>query len=96
MCDQPRVLAQLLRSLVETHQRTGKTIVASSYGEHPTPGVPAYFSKSWFNDLESLGDQAGAKSLIMKHPQQTEVVASQLPELDIDTPEDYRRLLEME
>jgi hypothetical protein len=43
-------------------ESTGTSIVASSYAD--ILGVPAFFTRSVFEELLSLSDKAGAKSII--------------------------------
>src|SRR6266480_3658238 len=83
VCDQPAVDARVIQSLIALRETTGKSIVASSYAD--TLGVPALFTRSVFEELLSLGDKTGAKSIVLRR---TERVAS-LPfpegQIDIDT-----------
>jgi molybdenum cofactor cytidylyltransferase len=76
--------------LIALREITGKSIVASSYAD--TLGVPALFARSIFEELLSLNDKAGAKSIVLRS---RELVAS-LPfpegEIDIDTWEDWENL----
>jgi molybdenum cofactor cytidylyltransferase len=48
--------------LIALREITGKSIVASSYAD--TLGVPALFTRSIFEELLSLNDKAGAKSIV--------------------------------
>ena len=56
-------------------------------------GVPALFSNSLFSELINLEGDKGAKNLMRKY--QDEVLAIPIPEaaIDIDTPDDYEKLL---
>src|SRR4029077_12999579 len=90
VCDQPAVNARVIEGLIATHETTKKEIVASSYAD--TVGVPALFNRSFFERLLSLGDEAGAKSIILQNPER----AAQFPfpegAIDIDTCEDWAKL----
>jgi molybdenum cofactor cytidylyltransferase len=90
VCDQPAVNARVIEDLIATHETTKKEIVASSYAD--TVGVPALFDRSLFGRLLSLGDEAGAKSIILQNPKRVAQFA--LPEgaIDIDTWEDWEKL----
>jgi molybdenum cofactor cytidylyltransferase len=90
VCDQPAVNARVIEHLIATHETTKKEIVASSYAN--TVGVPALFDRSLFERLLSLGDEAGAKSIILQNPER--VVQFAFPEgaIDIDTWEDWEKL----
>lgn len=87
VCDQPAVNAHFIERLIAARDGTKKEIVASSYAD--TVGVPALFDRSLFKDLLSLGDEAGAKSIILQKPERV----AQLPfpdgAIDVDTWEDW-------
>ena len=90
VCDQPAVNARVIEALIAMHETTKKEIVASSYAD--TVGVPALFNRSFFERLLSLGDEAGAKSIILQNPER--VAQFPFPEgaIDIDTWEDWEKL----
>jgi molybdenum cofactor cytidylyltransferase len=88
-CDQPAVNACLIEDMIATHVATKKDIVASSYAD--TVGVPALFDRSLFEDLLSLGDEAGAKSIILQNPERVAQVAFPEGAMDIDTWEDWQK-----
>jgi molybdenum cofactor cytidylyltransferase len=90
VCDQPAVNARVIEGLIAMHETTKKEIVASSYAD--TVGVPALFNRSFFERLLSLGDEAGAKSIILQNPER--VAQFPFPEgvIDIDTWEDWEKL----
>jgi molybdenum cofactor cytidylyltransferase len=75
--------------LVATHEATKKDIVASSYAD--TVGVPALFDRSCFPELLSLGDETGAKSIILQNPGRVAQVAFPEGAMDIDTWEDWQK-----
>ena len=89
VCDQPAVNALFIDRLVATHEATKKDIVASSYAD--TVGVPALFDRSCFPELLSLGDEAGAKSIILQSPERVAQVAFPEGAMDIDTWEDWQK-----
>lgn len=90
LCDQLRVDADHLRSLITTFERTRAPIVASAYAG--TRGVPALFARALFPELEALPPTGGARGLIARDP--SRVVEVPLPggEEDVDTAEDVLRL----
>lgn len=90
LCDQVRVDAAHLRSLISSFERTRAPIVASAYAS--TRGVPALFSRALFSELEALPPTGGARGLIARDP--SRVVEVPLPggEEDVDTAEDALRL----
>ena len=90
LCDQPRVDEIHLRMLVTEFERLDAAIVATDYGGHT--GVPALFARRMFPALTALPDHEGARNVIQNHFGQ--VVRLLCPEaaIDVDTPEDFRRL----
>jgi molybdenum cofactor cytidylyltransferase len=90
VCDQPFLDAGILNGLLKEFETSYKGIVASSYGE--TTGTPALFSKNYFEELMQLGEQQGAKKLILAYPEDTATVPFPRGETDIDTDADYQQL----
>ena len=90
VCDQPYVSASLIDDLVAAHYDTGKPIVASGYAD--TVGPPTLFHKSIFPELLQLKGDIGARSVLNKHPEETEVISFPQGHLDIDTKEDFEKL----
>jgi molybdenum cofactor cytidylyltransferase len=93
LCDQPHVTSDVLRGLVTTHRETAREIVASSYGG--TFGVPALFGKAFFPELVRLKNDAGAKQVIQRHLARVHLLPFPQGEIDLDTPADFARLLEL-
>ena len=90
VCDQPAVDVRAIQRLLALRETTGKSIVASSYAD--TLGVPALFSRSIFEELLSLGDNAGAKSIILQSRGRVASLSFPEGEIDIDTWEDWEKL----
>ena len=91
LCDQPLVTPAFLHGLTEAFAASGKPIIATRYGN--TTGVPALFSRELFHELEQLNGQEGARKLIATHADQVHAVAFPEAALDVDTPEDYLKLI---
>jgi molybdenum cofactor cytidylyltransferase len=91
VCDQPLVETELIKQVIARYGETGKTIIASSYSK--TLGVPALFDRSHFEELLTLPDDSGAKSIILS--KRARVVEFPFPQgnIDIDTLADYERLV---
>jgi len=89
--DQPFVTPELIRKLVKTYRQTRPVILAPYVGEKRSN--PVLFDRSVFGELCQLHGDAGARSIFGKYPP----AAMQWPDerllLDIDTPEDYARLV---
>jgi molybdenum cofactor cytidylyltransferase len=90
-CDQPLVDSAVIAELVQTQKTTGKPIVASSYAN--TLGIPAIFDRSCFPALLELSDESGAKSIIIGRRDDVASISFEDGAIDIDTPEDFQRLL---
>jgi len=90
VCDQPAVDARIIERLIALRETTRKSIIASRYAD--TLGVPALFDRSFFPELLSLGDKAGAKSIISRNRNRVEEFAFPQGEVDIDTWEDWEKL----
>gem|GEM_PF-3973444 len=91
LCDQPFVSTRLIQELVDTHLHIGKKITACRYGD--TVGVPAMFSNILFPELQQLTGDRGVGGLIRQYPNDVAVVPFEKGATDVDTQEDYRRLL---
>ena len=90
LCDQPFVEVKHLRQLRDVHMATGKGVVASEYGQ--TLGPPCLFAASWFDRLLAIGDDEGAKRLILAAGEDCAVLPLPAGAVDIDTPGDYETL----
>jgi molybdenum cofactor cytidylyltransferase len=91
VCDQPYVTTGLLESLRETQAETGLPAAASSYAGKM--GTPALFHRHLFSELLQLHGDTGARKLLAKHEGEVASVPFEEGSMDIDTPEDYARLL---
>jgi molybdenum cofactor cytidylyltransferase len=91
LCDQPFVTAGLLEQLIQTGLVKDDAIVACNY--KGTIGVPVLFGRSWFQELLCLQGQEGAKKLLMQHQHKVITVPFDQGAVDIDTPEDYAKLI---
>ena len=92
--DQPAISAQLLNRLLDVQEESGLPAAALSFGGllHP----PVVLTRELWGDLESLEGDVGCRAVIRAHP---ELVAALPAEddldhpVDVDTPEDYARLV---
>lgn len=92
VCDQPYVTTELLNSLFTACEQENRMIAACSYKN--TIGTPVLFRKSFFPRLTALKGDEGAKRIIRQHLDQVAIVPFPKGEIDIDTMEDYERLLQ--
>jgi molybdenum cofactor cytidylyltransferase len=93
LCDQPQVPVQLLRSLVEMHQQTLAKIVAPMIDGQR--GNPVLFDRDTFEYFTSLSQEQGGRALFSRFPVQWLSWHDSNLLIDVDTPEDYRRLVEI-
>jgi molybdenum cofactor cytidylyltransferase len=94
LCDQPHVTADIISGLVAAHRATGRPVIASTYGG--SFGVPALFSRTLFAELTRLEGLSGAKEVIKRHASETHFLPFPSGEVDVDTPDDFSRLIECE
>ena len=90
VCDQPFINATLLNNLITAHQKTGKKIIACSYGN--TFGPPVFFYQSLFSELLQLRGDTGARSIIRQHIDNVEAIPFPEGTFDIDTNADYEKI----
>lgn len=91
VCDQPFVTAGLLQNLIQEKERSGKDIIASAYAE--IAGTPVLFDKSVLPELMELQGDIGARKIIVKNKEHVATIDFPLGKMDMDTAEDYRKLL---
>jgi molybdenum cofactor cytidylyltransferase len=90
VADQPLLSVAVLEALLEKQRRTGATMAACEYGGKL--GVPAYFGAEKFGQLKALRNDEGARNVLRRNPEAVARVPFPGGEMDIDTPEDYRRI----
>ena len=97
-CDMPFINEKLIVKLIEKASQSvdsqGNTplIVASKYENQL--GIPALFKRAVFNDLLELSGDKGAKSVILKHKNQTAFVDFPDGKFDLDTPAQYLAVIQ--
>jgi molybdenum cofactor cytidylyltransferase len=91
VCDQPFVTNAVFENLINEANKTKKGIAASAYSE--TLGTPVLFHKKYFQELLELKGQEGAKKLIKKYTEDVVSVLFEKGNIDIDTEEDYFKLI---
>ena len=94
VCDQPHLTTIVIQGLLDSAVQSGKGIVAARYGS--VIGTPVFFNKKYFKDLLLLAGDEGAKKIINKHP--NDLITIDFPQgaIDIDTMEDYNKLIDVE
>lgn len=91
VCDQPYISSSILTELISEQKTTGKPIIACEYEN--IIGVPALFHQSFFEQLENLDGDAGAKKLIKEYNGKVAIVPFPLGIVDIDTQDGYKQLI---
>lgn len=89
--DQPFLHSGLLNQMLQLKKQTGKGIVTATY--QGIKGTPVLFDRKYVDALLQLHGDAGAKLILKLHPD--DLIAINFPEgaMDIDTPEDYKKVL---
>jgi molybdenum cofactor cytidylyltransferase len=90
VCDQPHVSAEIITRLIDTHQRTSSSVIASAYAG--TFGVPALFDRSLFAELMALEGKDGAKQVMIRHRSQIQLVPFPDGAVDVDIVSDVAAL----
>lgn len=93
LCDQPFITSEHLQKLFELFSSSGKGIITTSYSG--INGVPAIFGRKYFDNLLALQGEQGAKRLIHKYASDVESIVFQDATIDIDTPEDYDKAIQL-
>jgi molybdenum cofactor cytidylyltransferase len=92
LADQPQVTTTVLRTLVENHSQGLKPIIAPQIlGQRANPVL---FDKVTFPDLLSLTGDVGGRAIFSKFPVTYFPWVDESLLADIDTLEDYRRLVD--
>ena len=95
--DQPlvgsRAVSVLLRSWRREGSRPAVAMAGNSEKQRWTP--PVVLSRELWPDLESLEGDAGARQLLDNHPELLDVVPAAGRPDDIDTPDDYAKIVRL-
>jgi len=91
LADQPQIPAPLIRSLVEEHARNLSPVVAPLVdGQRANPVL---FDQLTFPDLKALRGDVGGRGIFSKYSPTWVPWQDARPLMDVDTLEDYERLL---
>ena len=93
LADQPQIPPTLVRLLLEQHAGSLAPIVAPLVGGRRAN--PVLFDRSTFPDLLSLTGDSGGRILFQRYPVSWAPWLDESVLLDVDTPEDYERLLQL-
>ena len=91
--DAPMIAVETVTKLAEVFSSTGAAIVRARYHGHN--GHPVVFSRAVFDELRRADPSMGAKAIVRAHENTLVNVEVDDPGVigDIDTPEEYERLL---
>jgi len=90
LCDQPLIDSAHLAALLDAWRSEPARIVASQY--HLSCGVPALFPAAYFERLQTVTGDKGAKPLLIEFDACVLKIPCARAELDIDTRSDFERL----
>ena len=93
LADQPLVSESMIRKLVELHTQTLSPIVAPSINGRRSN--PVLFDRVTFSDLLDLSGDIGGRALFSKYQVSWLPWMEATSAIDIDTPDDYQRLLDI-
>jgi molybdenum cofactor cytidylyltransferase len=94
--DMPLVTPEALRELAHRQQVSGRPAAMTEAGG--IRGVPVFITRSLFPSLMIQEGDVGGAQYLRAHPEAVEAVHFDDPDLirDVDRPEDYARLLELD
>lgn len=95
LADQPQITTPILHSLIETHAREPFPIVAPLI-QSERRANPVLFDRITFNDLLAIEGDVGGRAIFSKHRVEYLPWHDESLLLDVDEPEDYARLKELE
>jgi molybdenum cofactor cytidylyltransferase len=95
LADQPFIQLGHLQRLITNWVGRPDAIVATSYPDGQ-PGVPCIIPSSMYGKIANLHDSKGAKEIIRGHFLVHSEALDESSLFDLDTPEDFRRLKEIE
>ena len=92
LSDQPFITSELIRALINQHQLTLAPVIAPVIGGRRAN--PVLFDRETFAALGELEGDTGGRAIFHAFPVEALAWEDEAVLLDIDTPEDYRRLME--
>jgi molybdenum cofactor cytidylyltransferase len=95
LADQPQILTDVIRALIEAHSRGLSPIIAPLVLEERRAN-PVLFDKVTFPDLFELKGDVGGRAIFSKYKVEYLPWHDDRLLLDVDKPEDYQRLVEDE
>ena len=93
LADQPFIVSDYLKAMIQSFFVDDKQILATSYDDGKY-GVPVLFDNFYFNELSKLNDDHGAKLLLKKYKSHVTALTPPKLNVDLDTLEDYRKYID--
>ena len=92
LADQPAVTPAIVQALVQRYYETAAPVVVPTYGGRR--GNPTLFDRRLWPELMTVTGDQGGRAVIERYRDQAAFVeVGEAAALDVDTPDDYRRLL---
>ena len=91
LVDQPLISPELIKKILQQHQRNPAAIILPAIDGKA--GNPVLFDRQVFGDLTLLGGDVGGRALFEIFPVRQVTWEDKKSQEDIDTPEDYQRIL---
>lgn len=95
LADQPQIPADVIRALVESHGQNMQAILAPLVLEERRAN-PVLFDRDTFPDLLQLTGDVGGRGIFDKHRVEYLPWHDEILLLDVDKPQDYQKLKELE
>ncbi|WP_375723642.1 nucleotidyltransferase family protein [Arcobacter sp. KX21116] len=90
LCDQPLIPIEHYENLIKLSNKNEDKIICSKYKNHYA--VPTIFPNKYFEELQNLKGNKGAKQLFVKYEPKSVDLADNFS-FDVDTKEDWQELL---
>ncbi|RCK73864.1 MAG: CTP:molybdopterin cytidylyltransferase [Anaerolineae bacterium] len=94
LVDQPFISLPLLQALLENHAQSLAPVIAPLVGDRRTN--PVLFDRLTFPDLLRLEGDVGGRAIFGRYPPQWLIWQDERLPFDLDTPDDYRKLLTLD
>ncbi|MSR23169.1 MAG: nucleotidyltransferase family protein [Gemmatimonadetes bacterium] len=90
--DQPTMTVDRIQAVIREYGRSGTPVARADYDG--TPGHPVVLARTIWDEVSAGEGDEGAKPVLARHPEWVTRVSLQgSPPLEVDTPDDYRRLV---
>ena len=91
LTDQPKIPHHHYQDLIKSAKENPSKIIATFYGN--TFGVPSVIPHEYFQEFISLPNNGSPKSILKKHRDNLILIKCEAASQDIDTDEDYKKLI---